>query len=419
MHKNLLLLPVFFLVFSGFSQVEEARSRVERLCSPEFHGRGYVNGGDSIAAYYLAAEFEKIGLEHFKSGYFQTFGFPVNTFPGKMEISVGENRLIPGVDFIVDPACPALHAELNLVRLSVPVILNEQQLIDTLVKYKEDRSIAYILEEGEYGKDTNKIIQQVSRELTAVAPVFYETEEKFTWSVAHTQLSNSLIQIKPGLLNATTVSVNVEANLIAKHKARNVIGYIPGKKHNKKLVFTAHYDHLGRMGEATYFPGANDNASGTAMLLTMAEHFSKNKPEYDICFIAFAGEEAGLIGSDFFVRNPLFKLDKIAFLINLDIMGSGEEGITVVNATVHPDQFNELKKLNSELDLLTVVKERGPAANSDHYWFSEAGVPAIFIYTMGPNKHYHDVDDTYEELSFAAYEQITRLLIRFTEVVKY
>lgn len=418
MRKFFRVIPILILAISATAQVDEARIRVEKLCSPEFHGRGYVKGGDSIAAEYLASEYQKIGLKKFKAGYFQEFSFAVNTFPGEMKVVSEGHELIPGVDFIVDPACPAAHKDLKLVRLSVSVILNEKQLIDSLVKYKEDQSVGYILEGGKYGADTNKLMQQVSRDLTAVAPVFYETEEKFTWSVANSQTSNALIQLRPGLLS-NSASVNIDAVLIKEHKARNVIAYIPGKKHNKKLVFTAHYDHLGRMGATTYFPGANDNASGTAMLLTMAEYFSKNKPEYDVCFIAFAGEEAGLIGSNYFVKHPMIKLKKIAFLINLDIMGSGEEGITVVNATVHPDQFEELKKINSELDLLSLVKERGPAANSDHYWFSEAGVPAIFIYTMGPNKHYHDVDDTYQELSFAAYEQITSLLIRFSEAVQY
>jgi Zn-dependent M28 family amino/carboxypeptidase len=108
----------------------------------------------------------------------------------------------------------------------------------------------------------------------------------------------------------------------------------------------------------------------------------------------------------------------MTFLLNLDIMGSGEEGITVVNATLFERQFNLLKEINTEKNLLTQVKSRGPAANSDHYWFTVKGVPAFFIYTMGPNKHYHDVFDTYEELSFQVYEDITTLLVEFGKRLK-
>jgi Zn-dependent M28 family amino/carboxypeptidase len=100
-------------------------------------------------------------------------------------------------------------------------------------------------------------------------------------------------------------------------------------------------------------------------------------------------------------------------MLNLDIMGSGEEGITVVNSTLFKKEFNSLLKLNNKMTAVPLVKPRGPAANSDHFYFTEAGVPAFFIYTMGPNKHYHDVFDTYEELSFKAFEPLSLLLEQF------
>ena len=203
--------------------------------------------------------------------------------------------------------------------------------------------------------------------------------------------------------------------MIRDYSSYNVIAKIPSKKKctKKTIVFSAHYDHLGRMGLETYFPGANDNASGTAMLLSLAEHYVKNPSDYNIVFIAFAGEEAGLVGSKYYTENPLFPIKRIKFLVNLDIMGSGEEGITAVNATLFEDQFETLQQVNSKKNYLSKIKSRGPAANSDHYWFTELGVPCFFIYTMGPNKHYHDVFDTYEELSFAEYNDLFQLLIDF------
>lgn len=68
--------------------------------------------------------------------------------------------------------------------------------------------------------------------------------------------------------------------------------------------------------------------------------------------------------------------------------------------------------------LLKEIKPRGPAANSDHYYFTQAGVPAFFIYTMGPNKHYHDIDDRYEALSFAAFNELNTVLLRFLKSIK-
>jgi hypothetical protein len=168
------------------------------------------------------------------------------------------------------------------------------------------------------------------------------------------------------------------------------------------------------MGQATYFPGANDNASGNAMLLALAEKFKASPlKKYNILFIAFAGEEAGLLGSHYMVDHPVIPLKSIRFLLNLDIMGSGEEGITVVNSTLFPKEFDRLTALNEQSKFLTQIKKRGPAANSDHYFFTEAGVPALYIYTMGPNKNYHDVFDKYDALSFQAFGPLSDLLEQF------
>jgi hypothetical protein len=94
-------------------------------------------------------------------------------------------------------------------------------------------------------------------------------------------------------------------------------------------------------------------------------------------------------------------------------MGSGEEGITCVNATLFKEEFSRLIALNETAHFLPLIKQRGPAANSDHYFFTEAGVPAFFIYTMGPNKNYHDVYDRFEALSFDKFNAIQKLLLDF------
>jgi Zn-dependent M28 family amino/carboxypeptidase len=172
------------------------------------------------------------------------------------------------------------------------------------------------------------------------------------------------------------------------------------------------------MGSETYFPGGNDNASGNAMLIHLAEELIKHPIKYNVLFVAFAGEEIGLLGSKYMSANPIIPLKDIRFMLNLDIMGSGEEGITVVNSTLFPKEFDLLKSINAKKRLLKEIKPRGPAANSDHYHFTEAGVPAFFIYTMGPNKHYHDVEDRYEALSFEAFNSLNQLLLTFIRKIK-
>jgi Zn-dependent M28 family amino/carboxypeptidase len=179
------------------------------------------------------------------------------------------------------------------------------------------------------------------------------------------------------------------------------------------MAITAHYDHLGMMGDSVVFPGASDNASGTAMLLYLAHYYATHKQKYSILLIAFSGEEAGLVGSEYYTRNAIQPLENIKFLTNLDIMGDATDGVTVVNATELPRQFSLLQKLNTKGKYLPAVKSRGRASNSDHYHFSEGGVPAFFVYTNGGNGYYHDIYDKPSEITLNNVDCITRLLIDF------
>jgi Zn-dependent M28 family amino/carboxypeptidase len=179
------------------------------------------------------------------------------------------------------------------------------------------------------------------------------------------------------------------------------------------IAVTAHYDHLGRMGFDATFPGASDNASGTAMMLQLAAHYAKNPQRYSMLFIAYSGEEAGLRGSSFYVKHPLVPLDRMRFLVNLDIMGDAKDGVTVVNATEFPEEFSMLENLNKKGDYLPQVRSRGKAANSDHYFFSEAGVPAFFLYSNGGAGYYHDVFDKPATLALTNIDKVMKLLMDF------
>lgn len=403
--------------FSSFAQIDEVRRITKSLCSPEFYGRGYYKKGDSLAADYLVDEFKKLGIEGYNGTVLQPFEIQsVNTFPGRMIVNNGSFSLNPGVHFVVDPSSSGFVGELRPFRLTPKMLFDREglsKIIRDIRNEKTDRN-SVVLDLIDLDLDTLKQLSGISQTLAAYCHVIEITDEKFTWSVGTEQLPNALIKIQDSIYSGGPLNVEIDAQLLNNYMSQNVIAYLPGKKKcTKTILFTAHYDHLGHMGSNTYFPGANDNASGTAMLFTMAKYFKENPSDYNVMFIAFAGEEAGLLGSKYFVENPILKLKKIKFLVNLDIMGSGEDGITAVNATVFEKEFELLQRINEEKKLLTKVKRRGPSANSDHYWFTENGVPAFFIYTMGPNKHYHDIFDTYEELSFREYDDITDLLITF------
>lgn len=410
---------LFVLIsFYGFGQLEEVRRITETLCSPEFHGRGYVNGGDSIAAVFIGSEFEKRGLEKVGGSYFQEYKFKVNTFPGQMQVTVDGSKLSPGTDFVVDPSSSGLKSKtLKLHALSHDQHLNPDYLVELIKELGESMTTAVVFDLKGFEGDSLKAAQQIMYEMATFVPIVQIVDTKFTWSVGEIQQFKLLLQVqRSSIENARELTVNIEARQF-EHVARNVMAMLPAAskpKKKKTVVFTAHYDHLGRMGSETYFPGANDNASGTAMLFYLADYFKTNPIDANVLFIAFSGEEAGLRGSKYYVEHDVYSLDQMDFVVNLDIMGSGEDGITVVNATLFEDEFATLVNLNDEFEYLKLVKKRGPAANSDHYWFTQKGVPAFFIYTMGPNKHYHDIEDTYQDLSFSEFQDIGELLVKFT-----
>jgi Zn-dependent M28 family amino/carboxypeptidase len=210
--------------------------------------------------------------------------------------------------------------------------------------------------------------------------------------------------------------VNIENKLIKDFKAANICGVVRGTAEPDSFIFiTAHYDHLGGMGKDTYFPGANDNASGVSLLMNLAHYYALHPQPYSIAFICFAGEEAGILGSKYFTNNPLVPLKNIRFLINTDLAGTGEEGITVVNATEFPKEFAMMKDANTNPVLLTAINSRGKAANSDHYFFTEKGVPAFFFYTLGGIKAYHDVFDKSATLPLNEHEDLFKLVIKFNQ----
>lgn len=410
------LLLSIFLSLSSWAQIIDFRTFTKQLCSPEFSGRGYVKNGDSIAAVFIENCFKSIGLRPIAGTYFQSFSFSVNTFPKKILVCTETDTLRPGIDFLVAPNSCGINKTIHLIRINPSAILSENINLKTL---QDDEAL--VIDYSGLPKDSLKLVKNKINDLAKRFPLLEITDEKLTWSVSQ-EVSNyfHLIIAKSSMLTIPLLMhLNIEQKYIAKHDAVNVIGYCPSRRKTKNTILvSAHYDHLGCMGEGTYFPGANDNASGTAMLVHLAEQLIKRPLKYNVLFVAFAGEEIGLLGSRYMTLNPIVPLADIRFMLNLDIMGSGEEGITVVNSTLFPKEFELLRSINFRKKLIKEVKPRGPAANSDHYYFTEAGVPAFFIYTMGPNKHYHDVEDRYEALSFDAFSKVNSLLLTFLKEIK-
>jgi len=365
-----------FLTVNSFAQDSTyTRNIINILTSKEFWGRGYTKYGMKKAAEYLTAEYQKIGLLPMGNSYTQPFNFPVNTFPGKMMVAINGQKLVPGKDFIVNNESPGIKQVANLTP-------------NDSLNYRASSSL------------------QVS------------LKDKLTWSVATEVGEVTTIQLNKKNFTAIPkkISVDIENKFIPNFEAANVCALVKGTKFpDSILIITAHYDHLGGMGAATYFPGANDNAAGVATLLSLAKYYAAHPKPYSIGFICFAAEEAGLLGSRYFVENSLVPLSNIKFLLNLDLVGTGEAGMTVVNASVYPKAFAMLNAVNNKNQYISKINSRGKAANSDHYFFTEKGVPAFFIYTQGGPSAYHDVFDKPETLPLTKYKDLFKLIIGFNQ----
>ena len=397
--------------------MQRVKSVMDTLCAPGMFGRGYINDGDKIAADYIEAKFKEIGLQQPTKGYQQKFTLPVNTFPKQAALQIGKQILIPGVDFIADAASGAGYGKAKILFLDTLIFSDENALKKFESKNYRKYALVY---DAKFEKQVSQLPDQAKKVFLSAAAIIV-LHEKLTGSVRREQLLFPKFLIKKSnikkLKKKQKVIFQLDAYLNRFYETQNVIGLLPGKvKQDSFLVVCGHYDHLGTLGDKIYFPGANDNASGIAIMLELAEHFSKNPLDISLVFIAFGAEEAGLVGSYFFNSNPTVDLDKIKFVVNLDLFGTGEKGITAVNAEEQKEAFELLKGINEKNNYLSKVYKRGQAANSDHYFFSQNKVPAMFFYLMGDWPHYHDVFDN-ATVPLTAFEPAYKLMRDFiTEI---
>ena len=410
---------VVLLLISGslISQNNPSREILNDLCSDEMMGRGYVRFGHVKAAKYIQEYYKSIQLKQFKKGtYLQPFKIKANTFPNDLNVSIDGKPLNEGVDYILDPSSGTAKGKFGLIKVDQKNLMDFLDEV-SLSKIKNFEGKVLVLNTlNSNNPDTLSIFNELKIGLSMICPIIWINNEKFTWSISRDQAEFPILELKDSLIwDADSVYLDVENVFLREIVTHNVIGSISGFK-KKSIIISAHYDHLGMMGKAL-FPGANDNASGVAMLLSLANYFSDKSPKYNLVFIAFGAEEAGILGSKYYVENPLFPLDDIKFVLNLDIMGTGDEGITVVNGLLHKKQFKQLTSINKKQEYLSKIKIRGRAANSDHYWFSQLGIPSFFIYTLGGIKAYHDVYDRSETLPMSEFNDLFHLLIDFIEAI--
>ncbi|BAX78770.1 M28 family metallopeptidase [Labilibaculum antarcticum] len=419
MIKRIVLLASFGMMCSStFAQdMNYTKQLVNKLSSEEFHGRGYVNKGDSIAAVYLSEEMKSIGLKGFGDNYYQSYTTSINTYPENPKLILDGKELVSASEYIVNPNAKSCSGESELTWITKDVLTNSRVLGD-FMKKDHSNSFLAIDSAGLNNKDLYNFAQTMLKKNVFDAKGIVLINGKLKFSARTKTVDYTTFMLKSDVISpdAKKITYDIKSELIEDYQTQNLIGYLPGKS-DTCIIFSAHYDHLGHFGDKIY-PGANDNASGVAMVLNLAKHFKslKKKPHYTMVFALFSGEEAGLLGSKHYAENPLISLDKTKINLNFDMVATGDKGIFVINGKMVPDEMAKFNTINNEKDYVFKMSGTGESSSSDHASFHEKGVKAVFFYTHSDNSDYHETTDTADKLPYTQFEGIFKLVRDYTEL---
>lgn len=197
---------------------------------------------------------------------------------------------------------------------------------------------------------------------------------------------------------------------------RNVIGYIDNKADNT-IIIGAHYDHLGMGGQGSLYRegeaihnGADDNASGVAVLLKLAGALVNGPKNNNYLFIAFSGEEIGLLGSNYFVKNPTIDLTRVNYMLNMDMVGRlNQENTLAVHGVGTSPVYKQTLFANNDQQLNIVEHESG-IGPSDHTSFYIMDIPVLHFFT-GQHEDYHKPGDDAEKLNYQGMEKVSNYIL--------
>ena len=191
----------------------------------------------------------------------------------------------------------------------------------------------------------------------------------------------------------------------------NVVGMIPGTGPDT-IIIGAHRDHFGRPA-GLYFPGADDNASGTAVMLEVARALGKSglRPQRTILFVSFSGEENNLIGSRLYTSRPVVPLGSTKAMINIDHAGAGDGRLTIGVTGFEKSVALEAGQTAGLADKLDVY---GFFPGGDHVPFKEAGVPTVTVVSGGIHPHFHQPTDTADTINPEILHTVARYVLTLT-----
>ena len=415
MKKLFVLLLAIIAMQLNAQDMAHYKQIVKELSSSKYQGRGYAKGGANKAGKYLKKEFEKAGVDEVIC---QPFTIDINTFSGKMKMWADGKKLTPGVDFSMREYSPGVYGEFPVYHVDT-LNYDPEKMFADLAKpeYANCLVACEFWFAYRHGKDFGRL--QKKGECTNAGLIQTWTSPiKFYKAYGHRVVDKPIVWMTPEAVEGVkTVRLKVDNKFLKEYECFNVIAKVNGRKHDSCYVFTAHYDHLGNLGRRVYYAGANDNASGTAAIVTLAGYYAKNQPEYDMYFIAFSGEDANLRGSEFYAKNPLVPLEQIKYLFNLDMIGDNNPVQYCEASDEGMRGFALFEQINNEKHYFKSLNRGELAGNSDHYPFATRHVPCIFLENQEGDafQYYHTIYDTFETFRADSYEPVFKLVKDFVE----
>ena len=355
--------------------------------------------------------------------YLQHFQFPMNVMRGAMSLSVDGVSYAPTFDYTVKEFSPTCHGFFKVTYLDEEAYRREGFMEHLSSGLYRDQFVVI---------DWNRYLETVRpdpfdkykpwlTELENIGGIILRQEEQFPYFKARTYYQGKcpvLFVNKSFPDDAREIELHLDAEMLPTRDAHNVVAWLPGTDPSCDTYYTfiAHYDHLGYMGADQVFPGANDNGSGSAMVVTLAKYFSKHRPRHGIQFILVDAEEENLLGSFFYCENPRRPLDKIEYLIDLDMVADDSDHLATQITPGGEAGLERFRQINaaSKAPFDLVMEEMND--DSDHFSFAQKGVPGIYFETIGSIiQHYHTPRDTYQNTRDENFDRLFDMIVRFVE----
>ena len=419
MRKLLFLFLMCVTCAVSAQDVAHYKKIVKELSSAKYRGRGYAYDGANKAGRYLEKEFRKAGVDEVVC---QPFKLDINTFPGKMSVSVDGRELEAGIEFVMREYSPGGKGTYPLYYIDTLNYDSEKIFADLA---RPENKNAFVVCDFfftyKHAADFRRLQSKADCQNAGLIYTWSDDVLKFYKAYGERVIEKPMIWVSSSFPKAArSVTIDIENEFLQGYECFNVIAKVEGKRHDACYVFTAHYDHLGVLGKKVYYPGAHDNASGTAAIVTLAAHYASHQPEYDMYFIAFSGEDANLRGSEWYAEHPMAPLQQIKYLFNLDMIGDNNPVQYCEVSDPGMEGFRLMEQLNGKNRYFKSLNRGELAGNSDHYPFAQRGVPCIFLENEGGDAfaYYHTVLDTWKNAYFESYVPTFKLITDFIEQYK-